>query len=181
MRGLRWRLPGGPFACSFLLGSVPKVGPEMTRQQLGTTQWKRGRPAIFARDLWTCVACGDTATVVGHRIPAEFYEGSHNDPTNLIALCRPCNVSMQHQAFDDWIALEHGRPAMLRAQGRLPSVRPSARTSFGHRRHAYPYHVCSAGPIANLSGDMSIRPRWDGPGCPPSCPRASIFAKSKER
>jgi 5-methylcytosine-specific restriction endonuclease McrA len=43
------------------------------------------RTAIFKRDGYKCRLCGDTATEIDH------VAGNSSDPSNLRALCKPCN------------------------------------------------------------------------------------------
>jgi len=86
------------------------------RRALGTAVWRKVARQVIARDMWQCVACGNPATMAGHRVPPELYPGSHNDPANLIALCRPCNVSQGSLPFDEWLARPYGRAAWVRAR-----------------------------------------------------------------
>ena len=59
-----------------------------------TRHWReRVRPAVLARDRWTCQVpgCGRPATEAGHRV-AVVDGGALYDLTNLEAQCRSCNA-----------------------------------------------------------------------------------------
>jgi hypothetical protein len=53
---------------------------------------KAVREAIFERDRHVCVLCGAAATEIDH------IRGNSNDPTNLRAVCRTCNI---REAFEN--------------------------------------------------------------------------------
>jgi hypothetical protein len=56
------------------------------------------RHMIMERDSFECRLCGAPATEIDH------IEGSSNQPTNLRALCKPCNMGLakaKFQATDD--------------------------------------------------------------------------------
>ncbi len=45
----------------------------------------------------------------GHRIPAERYAGSHDDPQNVWTLCRGCNASQGDRTPEEWRGGASGR------------------------------------------------------------------------
>lgn len=80
-----------------------------------TEDYKLIRPGlwwqILARDNWTCVSCGRTAhdgivLHVDHIIPRS--KGGTNDPQNLQALCRKCNIGKSNK---DIANLRNGPPS----------------------------------------------------------------------
>ncbi len=58
---------------------------------LGSTQWKKLRQLILARDGYQCMMCGEEATEVHH---LTYYRFRHERETDLISVCRDCN---QHE------------------------------------------------------------------------------------
>lgn len=57
---------------------------------LGSSQWKKQRLRVLARDAYTCAYCGDVATEVDHVISRKA--GGGHEMENLVACCRSCNL-----------------------------------------------------------------------------------------
>jgi 5-methylcytosine-specific restriction endonuclease McrA len=64
----------------------------MPRRTYLTAHWRKHlRPAILARDAYTCHWCGARATQVDH-IRALAEGGEPYNPSNLVAACASCNA-----------------------------------------------------------------------------------------
>ena len=59
---------------------------------LYTTRWRRTRVRILERDGYVCHWCGGRATEADH-LKSRAEGGAMFDPRNLVASCKPCNVS----------------------------------------------------------------------------------------
>lgn len=92
-------IPGGRFAMSYL------IHRRLTRSK---------KDAILERDAYTCIYCGEEATVVDHIIP---WDWMHNDdPINLVAACQDCNLMASDKVFDCLA----DKAAYIRARRNLP-------------------------------------------------------------
>lgn len=62
------------------------------------------RLALYRRDSWTCVYCGEPQTI--DSLTLDHVEarvnGGHNHPSNLVTACRSCNSSLQDQDLAAW-------------------------------------------------------------------------------
>jgi 5-methylcytosine-specific restriction endonuclease McrA len=67
-------------------------------------RWKKLRLRILSRDAHTCHYCGDTANEVDHIVPLK--RGGSDDPDNLVACCRTCNIRKKDQEVGVFLA--HG-------------------------------------------------------------------------
>lgn len=71
---------------------------------LATYRTSIDRGAILERDRWTCVYCGaDLRQVephIDHVIPLS--RGGQNEPDNLAAACKPCNLSKGTKTPQEW-------------------------------------------------------------------------------
>ncbi|MEP2717311.1 HNH endonuclease signature motif containing protein [Pseudophaeobacter sp.] len=96
-----------------------------------TTEWRKLRPVILQRDLWTCQMCGallrpgrrhKAAAVIDHKRPYDLRPDLVYDPANLWAICRDCHDrecrriedkarGMRQWTFRgaDWIASEKAK------------------------------------------------------------------------
>lgn len=81
---------------------APRLRRRKARKALGSAAWKNVRRVVLVRDLWTCRYCGDPADRVDHVIPAELAPALHNDPANLVAACRSCNISKRAMTIEEW-------------------------------------------------------------------------------
>lgn len=90
---------GGRFAMSYL------IYRKLTRSK---------RDAILERDAYTCVYCGEEATVVDHIIPWDWLH--NDDPINLVAACQDCNSMASDKVFDSLF----DKAAYIRARRNLP-------------------------------------------------------------
>jgi 5-methylcytosine-specific restriction endonuclease McrA len=99
----------------------------VVRRALGTAAWKRTRQETRLRDGGRCVVCGSRRNLVGgHRVPAERYAGSHDDPGNIWTLCQSCNVAQGRLTADEWKQTDSYRR-------RLAARSDESRLSVGRR------------------------------------------------
>lgn len=56
-----------------------------------TREWRRVRELVLKRDNRECQYCGGEADQVDHVVP--FARGGTDDPGNLVAACRRCNLA----------------------------------------------------------------------------------------
>lgn len=61
----------------------------VSKQVLGTSQWKKQRLRVLKRDDYICQYCNQDATEVDHVIPRA--KGGGHDMENLVACCKRCN------------------------------------------------------------------------------------------
>ena len=67
-----------------------------------TSQWRRLRQQILARDHHTCFYCGGEATTVDHIVPRSKLVNEQADtPDNLVAACKKCNYSKGGRFFGE--------------------------------------------------------------------------------
>lgn len=66
--------------------------------------WRKVRAAIFERDGWACMYCGDSAGPLecDHIVPIS--RGGSNDKSNLVTACRRCNRSKRAKLVSEWRA-----------------------------------------------------------------------------
>jgi 5-methylcytosine-specific restriction endonuclease McrA len=65
-----------------------------------TSQWRKIRALILARDGHTCQQCGGEGNTVDHIIPRHaFGEGNADRAENLQTLCAKCNYSKGGRFF----------------------------------------------------------------------------------
>ena len=67
-----------------------------TRNQYGSTRWKRTRAAALARDGYLCQVCTtrgviSSANIVDHITPQHKQQFDFFDLANLQAICKPCH------------------------------------------------------------------------------------------
>lgn len=64
--------------------------------------WRKVRLAIFERDSWTCVYCGekDKPLECDHVHPVS--RGGSNEDSNLVTACLPCNRSKKDKTIKEW-------------------------------------------------------------------------------
>lgn len=74
---------GGPEKCRACL---PR---RESKEVIFSTEWRKKRLEILARDGYECFYCGERATAVDHKTPI-CYGGPETDE-NLVASCRRCN------------------------------------------------------------------------------------------
>lgn len=70
-------------------------------------QWSNlPREEVFARDGWACRYCGSAITLstghADHVMPRS--RGGSDDPSNLVASCRSCNLKKGARTPEEWIA-----------------------------------------------------------------------------
>lgn len=84
------------------------------RPELSTKSWRQTRELQKRREP-ACRACGATINLVAaHKTPAELYDGSHDDLSNLMTLCVSCNAQQANLTLEQW--------NRIRATRRLPPV-----------------------------------------------------------
>jgi 5-methylcytosine-specific restriction endonuclease McrA len=70
----------------------------------GTTSWLQLRAQIFERDGNRCAYCGIAVTAVSghvdHVMPRS--RGGSDEPSNLVASCKPCNLSKGARTPEEW-------------------------------------------------------------------------------
>lgn len=82
--------------------------------------WYPTRLAIYARDGWRCLRCGDVESLSIDHVAID----GGNGPTNLITLCVSCNSSRQRQPIERFdralaaLAREHVAKPLDRAAAR---------------------------------------------------------------
>ena len=64
--------------------------------EVSSSNWKRQRLRVLARDQYICYICGGTATAVDHIYPRAL--GGESSLDNLAAICKPCNSSKGSRA-----------------------------------------------------------------------------------
>lgn len=81
----------------------------MSKHSSRGAAWVRVRARVLARDHGVCGYCGAPATTVDHVVAKA--NGGTDDPSNLIACCKPCNSTkgarvMTRLAYHDpeWIS-----------------------------------------------------------------------------
>lgn len=70
--------------------------------RLSPWRWALVRVAIFERDGYRCVYCGDKPNELecDHVVPVS--RGGSNDPSNLATACVPCNRSKGGKTVEEW-------------------------------------------------------------------------------
>lgn len=104
-----------------------------------TAEWRRVRPLVLERDLWTCQMCGcilrkgkkqKAAAVVDHKRPYDLRPDLVYDLGNLWSVCRNCHDSECRRIEDqarsirqwttrgaDWIAAQKKRCRFVQVDG----------------------------------------------------------------
>ena len=87
---------------------------------------KSTRYAIYLRDGFACVYCGQTAEdsrlSLDHLLP--HHHGGGNEPTNLVTACSHCNSSRQDRTLEVWAeAVANYRNGDTTAQAVVEKVR----------------------------------------------------------
>jgi 5-methylcytosine-specific restriction endonuclease McrA len=69
-----------------------------------TKKFREIRPAVRQRDGGSCVACGNTASLVIHHVDEDV---ANNEMENLVTLCRPCHAvhHKSHMTPFSWLPL----------------------------------------------------------------------------
>jgi hypothetical protein len=80
----------------------------MAKESKRDGRWKKLRLRILARDGYTCSYCGDVANEVDHIIPLK--RGGSDDPDNLVACCRTCNIKKKDQNVGVFLAQQSTPP-----------------------------------------------------------------------
>ena len=75
-----------------------------------TSDWKRVRLAVLARDSYTCAYCGQDASTVDH-VQSIKAGGDPMDMDNCVAACRRCNSSKGSRSQGVFLAAKSTPPA----------------------------------------------------------------------
>ena len=145
-----------------------------------TARWQKVRLAVLRRDRWACQVepgCPYPASVCDHVTPVVIgvtTDAAFFDPSGLRGSCRAHNLA--RPVLDATAAALRGEelpeaPPLRGPYSYGSRAGPTTRPALDTGRHPFAYHrhPMPDGP-PYLVGDMSVRPRWDGPGCPPECP-----------
>jgi hypothetical protein len=108
---------------------------------------KAKRWALYARDAFACVYCGDNLPeilVTGGFLTLEHVKtrsrGGNNDPSNLMTCCYSCNVDRGDRTIKAWWDGEPNRPCQYRSLlGRFTKAR--ARWNRDHRVYRSRGHI----------------------------------------
>jgi 5-methylcytosine-specific restriction endonuclease McrA len=73
-----------------------------SQRESNSTQWKKIRRRILARDGFVCQWCGLEADTVDHIVPVA--KGGTDHDENLVAACRRCNYSKKDSMPVDFLA-----------------------------------------------------------------------------
>ena len=87
----------------------------MAKESRRDNRWKKVRLRILQRDSYTCAYCGDVANEVDHIIALK--RGGSDDPDNLVACCRVCNIRKKDAPIGVFLAQSSTPPVFPR---RLP-------------------------------------------------------------
>lgn len=65
-------------------------------------EYRKHRDLVLERDEYRCVYCGatDVPLQLDHAIPRS--RGGSDDPSNLVAACKPCNCSKGAKTVEEW-------------------------------------------------------------------------------
>lgn len=65
-------------------------------------EWSSLRRAVFVRDNFTCIYCGERGKRLecDHVIPVS--RGGRNEMDNLATACRPCNRNKRDKMLEEW-------------------------------------------------------------------------------
>lgn len=91
------------------------VDPGATSATVGQRgrRWSDTRAFVLSRDRGNCRYCGSPAVHVDHIVPVRA--GGSDDPSNLVAACRDCNMRKGCKLFDSfeaaklWLAVPENR------------------------------------------------------------------------
>lgn len=74
-----------------------------TQQLRQTKEYRDWRKAVFERDRYTCLHCGDTESELNahHIKPFSIYPESRFDINNGLTLCKKCHVKL-HKTEREW-------------------------------------------------------------------------------
>ena len=100
----------------------------MAKESRRDSRWKKVRLRILQRDSYTCAYCGDSANEVDHIVPLK--RGGSDDPENLVACCRTCNIRKKDTHIGVFLAQAATPPVFRRS---LPPKRDKS-VQNGHTR-----------------------------------------------
>lgn len=73
------------------------------RLEMDSGAWQELRAAVFKRDNYTCVYCGEVSTLLEADHVIAVRRGGPTIESNLVTACRPCNRSKGAKSLEDWL------------------------------------------------------------------------------
>ena len=116
------RPKGGRVRYDGRLGGGRERSP--SRAVYDSRQWRIVRKAVLARDRHTCQICGAPANTVDHIVSWREQPHLMFDPSNLRALCQPCN---NREANRRRAALARMMRAQISGMPQIPDPTPGRR------------------------------------------------------
>lgn len=110
-----------------IMRDAPRVAPEVGINELRTAEWSRWRRAVFARDNYRCVLCGDRGNLKSNPLNPHHIHRRRTHPhlryvvENGITLCRSCHALVRHREehtaviFERHVVLETERRSLEQA------------------------------------------------------------------